>query len=589
MRWRDRGIALLLVFLAIAGFVVLPSFGRSHAGPAVWDGTPQFRTERAWADMVTLATRFPRRWSGSSDRNAAAKWLTATLQEIGLETHRDSLRASLGDELGRVELVNVWGISRGAERPDELVVPLGNYDMASTSFQAASDTAAHVGVLLELARQIHAAPHRRTFVFLFPDAEEWGFLGARHFARTFPQRRQIVASLSIEDVDAYELGTIGIVSIGQFHGFAPMWLRALAAAAARHEGLRAGDDPPLMEWLARSVLVPATDQGPMLDAGIPSVDLAGWSTAPAELKEAIYHKPGDTIDTMRPQSIARYGRVMERILRTIDGMPAVPRESDFYLRLDQDLRVPALPLLAIQIGVFLPLAAVVALRWRRSMPAVDVLRSEAGSLGVVFGALIAWLAAVKIMPRAGLMPLWELQPATSRHPALTAVYWIPAILSFVVLGVVWWALRRVRDASGTRQVSAAGQRITVALLFLLLVAAVTLADNPFGAVTFLMLPALLWIWIETPRTWLGRVVVTLGVLAGFLVILVLFVFYGVQQRIGAYILWYVFMGISYGQFTLLRVVLALAMTAIGIRLLQIVFSRALYPSDARGTGPQRMI
>jgi len=141
-----------------------------------------------------------------------------------------------------------------------------------------------------------------------------------------------------------------------------------------------------------------------------------------------------------------------------------------------------------------------------------------------------------------------------------------------VLAVAWWVLRRLLRRWGMRGASP-DQRIALALLLLLLVAAVTFADNPFGAVTFLMLPAFLWIWVEPARTWLGRIAATIAVLAGFLVIVALLVQYGAVQRIGPYILWYVFMGISYGQFTLLRVVLALAMTAVGIRLLQIVFER----------------
>ncbi|HEV8353145.1 MAG TPA: M28 family peptidase [bacterium] len=586
MRWRDRGVVLLLTLLALGGLVMIPSFGRPYTAPAMWDGAPQFQVERAWSDMVTLAVHFPRRWSGTADRRASADWLAETLRTIGLEVHRETFEATLGD-LGRVHLENVWGISRGVELPDELVVPLGNYDMAPTSYQAASDTAAHVGVVLELARLIHSTPHRRTFIFFFPDGEEWGMLGALQFARTYPQRRQIVASLSIEDLDAYDLHAISIVSIGQFRGFAPMWLRVLPAAAAQHEGLAVEEDPPLFEWLARSILVSATDQGPFLGAGIPSVDLAGHSTD-REAQEAIYHKPGDTVDKMRPESLERYGRVMERVVRTIDAMPVVPREPDFYLRLGSDRTVAAPPLLLVQFAVFLPLLAAVVFRVRRATPWRDALRpapygaglrGEARESGVVFGALLAWLAAVKVMPYLGLMPLWELYPATSRHPALTTVYWAPVILSFAVLAAVWWVLHRIvrgrrpedpppapRSAATWRSRT---QRISVALAGLLLVAAVTFVDNPFGAVTFLMLPALLWIWVEPARSWPARIGAVLAVLAGFLVIVALLVQYAAIQRIGPYILWYVFMGISYGQFTLLRVVLALAMTAIGLRLLQL--------------------
>ncbi len=580
MRWRDRGVMFLLTVLAIGALVKFPSFGRTYRGPQVIDGAAQFQVDRAWADMVTLAAHFPRRWSGTADRRASADWLAATLRGIGMDVHRDTFQAALS-ESGRVDLENVWGISRGTELPDEIVVPLGNYDMAPTSYQAASDTAGHVGTLLELARLIHASPHRRTFVFLFPDGEEWGMLGARRFARTFPQRRQIVASLSIEDLDAYRLQAIGIDGIGQFHGFAPMWLRAIAAEAALRERLAVEEVPPLFEWLQRSILVSATDQGPFLDAGIPSIDLAGRS-ADREAQERIYHRPGDTVDKMRPDSMERYGRVMERILRTIDAMPAVPRESDFYLRLSADRAVPAVPLLLVQILVFMPLLATVVLRLRREGLPRQALRAEARELGVIVGALVAWLAAVKAMPYLRLMPLWDLYPATSRHPALTTVYWIPVALSFVVLAAAWLAFVRILRARPAHDpLPSPAQRVAVALSFLLIVAAVTFADNPFGAVTFLMLPALLWIWVEPCPTrssraqgkpaasLLCRIINAIAVLAGFLVIVALFVQYGASLRIGAYILWYIFMGVAYGQFLLLRIVLALAMAAIGVRLLRI--------------------
>jgi hypothetical protein len=42
--------------------------------------------------------------------------------------------------------------------------------------------------------------------------------------------------------------------------------------------------------------------------------------------------------------------------------------------------------------------------------------------------------------------------------------------------------------------------------------------------------------------------------------------YGQALQIGGYILWYLFMSLAYGQFSLLRIVLALATVAIGIRL-----------------------
>src|SRR3990172_12246928 len=75
MTW-PRALMLILLSAVTVGLLVsLPRFARPYTGPAAWDGAVQFSGERAWADVVTLATRFPRRWSGGPDRQAAAGWL----------------------------------------------------------------------------------------------------------------------------------------------------------------------------------------------------------------------------------------------------------------------------------------------------------------------------------------------------------------------------------------------------------------------------------------------------------------------------------------------------------------------------------
>ncbi|HEY3248490.1 MAG TPA: M28 family peptidase [bacterium] len=580
MRWRDRAIVFLLAALTVAGLLLISAFGRPYPVVPAWDGTPQFQADRAWADLVTLATRFPRRWSGTSDRRAAADWITGELRRVGLEVHRDTFAVALGERTS-VLMENVWGVSRGTDRADEIVVPLGNYDMAPTSFQAASDTAGHFAAVLELARVIHAMPHRRTFVFLFPDGEEWGMLGARQFARTFPQRGQIVAALSIEDLDPGNLVALGIDGIGQFRGFAPMWMREVSMRSAAREGFPTDEVPPVFEWLQRSILVSFTDQGPFLGQGIPAIDLPGRGDDEA-LKDRVYHMPDDLVAYMRPAALAAYGRIQERILRSIDALDPIPRESGFYLRLGSDRTVPPLPLLAAQVAVFLPLLAAALVRGRRARLTWAAFADETRGAAAVFMPLLVWLAAVKAMPWVGLMPRYELYPPPPRHPLLTDVGWLPVLVSFGILAAaLWMAQRRVRSTRRVEETPGRSAHLAALLILLAAVAGVALADNPFGAVTFLLLPALLWIWVEPCTTRLCRITNAVLVLAGFLVIVALLAQYGALLRIGPYILWYIFMSLAYGQFSLLRLVLALAMTAIGIRLLQITMRE-------QGTGTREL-
>ncbi len=565
MARRERAIVVVLDILAVAGILTIGAVGVPVPAPPVWDGTPAFSAERAWDDVVTLATQFPRRWSGSPGRVAAADWLAGRLEAVGLQTKRTSFTAKVGGPSVTV-LENVWGISPGTERPDEVVIALGNYDMAPTSVQAASDTAGHVGTLLELARVVHARPHRRTFVFLFPDAEEWGMLGARQFARTFPQRGRIVAALSIEDLDVGALAALGVDGVGQFRGYAPMWLRSLAAAAASREGFPAEDNDPVSEWLQRAVLISATDQGPFLAEGIPAIDLAGFGGDPV-LKDQIYHLPGDTIEKMRPASVGAYGRIQERILWSIDQMPAVPRESDFYLRLGPGRIAPEWWLRIIQIGVFVPLIVAIAFRLRGRGVDAAGFRGEAIQTGALLLALVIWLASVKLMPRLGLMPAYELYPATYRHPLLTDVHWIPVLGSLAVLAAATWGARSVvRWFLPTWAAPPRSARIAISLAWLLLISVVAMLDNPFGAVTFLGLAVWFWVCLEPARSPSGRVIAAVVIGAGFLPLILLFVRYGAYLQIGWYILWYIFMSLAYGQFSLLRILIALATVAVALRL-----------------------
>jgi len=542
----------------------LPRLSQPTAAWTAWPGEPQFSARGAWAHAETLATRFPRRWSGSPDRQAAADWIATTLESWGLDVHRSRFEVALG-ERHPTTLENIWAISPGTDRADEIIVALGNYDMAPTSVQAASDTAGHVGTILELARVLHGSPHRRTILFLFPDGEEWGMLGARHFAQTFPDRHHIVAAVSIEDLDASAIAALGIDGIGQFRGFAPMWLRTLAADAARREDLPTAEVTPPFEWLQRSVLVSFTDQGPFLTAGIPAIDLGG-RTADRATQNRIYHLPEDTMDKMRPQSMEIYGRTQERILRAIDAAPEVPIEDTAYLRIAPGCAVTRATLLAVQIAVFAPLVLSILDRQRRTPLGLSA-RDESIRLGAVLAVMGGGFAVLKILPRLGLMADFALYPPPPRHPLLTEVNWTAVTLVLLAVCAFGWTARRVtrRLAPGAVAMEP-DAAVTVLLGWLLGVAALALIDNPFGAVTFLIFPALLWVWITPARSSGRRAANAVLIAAGFVALIALVVSYGQRLRVGLYIGWYLFMSVAYGQISLLRVLMTLVLVAVAVRL-----------------------
>lgn len=193
---------------------------------------------------------------------------------------------------------------------------------------------------------------------------------------------------------------------------------------------------------------------------------------------------------------------------------------------------------------------------------------EAAETGAGLTVLLAALAVMRVAPRLGLMPDYELYPAPPRHPLLTDVHWAAVIGTLLAGTAAVWIVRiwkRMVWPKGQDYARTAG--IAVAPLWLLLVSLITLVYNPIGAVTFLVLPALLWIWLRPAATRPGRVLAGIVVGAGFLVVIRLLQQYGSSLQIGWHILWYVFMGIAYGQFALPPILLAFATIAIGARLL----------------------
>jgi len=234
---RSSGWVLAGYLAAVAG--VLLAAGLAAPPPAVqlWGGTPRFDAVAAHRQAGRLAEGFPYRPTGSPGAAAAARWLEAEFRGLGLQAGTQRGGALLGGR--RVPLLNVYAVSPGRRR--ETVVVVANFDMAPTSYQAASDTAAGVGVLLELARVLSGEPHERTLLFVAPDGEEWGMLGARRFAFDPPVAGPFVASVVVEDLAIGRLLRLIPTMTGQFRGYTPMWLREVARRAAQAEGVEFAD------------------------------------------------------------------------------------------------------------------------------------------------------------------------------------------------------------------------------------------------------------------------------------------------------------------------------------------------------------
>jgi len=560
---KTAGWVLVGYLAAAAGILLAGSFAALPPRVEMWPGSPRFDAAAARRQAARLAEGFPYRPTGSSGAEQAAGWLAEEFRALGLRTGIQRGTALLNGR--RVPLLNVYAVSPG--RRDETVVVVANFDMAPTSYQAASDTAAGVGVLLELARLFAREGHERTFVFFAPDGEEWGMLGARLFAFDPPVGSPLVASVVVEDLAIGRLVRLTPTMTGQFRGYTPHWLREVARAASRAEGIAFEDPPLVLEYADRAVLIPATDQGPLLAAGIPSIELTTDGDQPV-LQDEIYHAPGDLMPLVRVDSFHTFGRIAERMVRTLDTV-RIPREEE-GVRLPDGRVLSGWPLRLAQTGIFLPLLAAAILTIRRESWVAgfaETLRRFAVFLGVY--------GSVRLLPALGLVPGYELYPPPPKHPLLHQPEWLPfaiPLLAGLLLGLLsrWaWPGRAPGPA----------ERRAGALLVLTALALGVLWENPFTATTFLLLPAWLWVWVAPGSG--PRIVLNVILLAAGWAVAAVLIEVQTGLLFGAHLPWYFLLGTAYGQFTPALWLPTLALIALWTQLIQVGMGRKDSPPGPR--------
>lgn len=176
-----------------------------------------------------------------------------------------------------------------------------NLDNRSKPIPGADDGASGVAVLLELAKQFHAARPAACVEIAFWDAEDWGpgddkmYLGAKYFAKNAgdwrPDEAILIDMIGQKDLEVPEEAT----SLEQ----APELVDTVWTAA---------DDLGYKKnFPRRSDYKIIDDHDPLLDAGIPAIDLIDFNYA-------YWHTLDDTADKCSPQSLRIVGRVLSRVV-----------------------------------------------------------------------------------------------------------------------------------------------------------------------------------------------------------------------------------------------------------------------------------
>lgn len=188
--------------LALRSLTAMP--GASHPGPGP-AFTPEERAAatRMEAQVRALCGLGPRTYARPGSLEQAAALLTAGLESLGLAVERHTFTV-----LDR-EYANLVAEVPGTGRPGEIVLVGAHYDTVRHS-PGADDNASGCAALLEMARQLTAAPHPRTLRLVFFVNEEPPFFmtpeqGSMRYARDCRRRGDdIRAMLCLESLGYYK-------------------------------------------------------------------------------------------------------------------------------------------------------------------------------------------------------------------------------------------------------------------------------------------------------------------------------------------------------------------------------------------------
>jgi Zn-dependent M28 family amino/carboxypeptidase len=207
--------------------------------------------------------------------------------------------------------VNVIGVVRGTELPEQYIVVTAHYDHIGIRngeiYNGADDNASGVAALLAFGEHFAQSPPRHSIIFAALDAEEMSLQGARAFVANPPvPRSSIVLNVNMDMVGRNDANELYVAGTYHYPQLLPIVEVVAAGAEVRlipgHDrpGREPGDD-----WTNLS------DHGVFHAAGIPFLYF-GVEDHPD------YHRPTDTVDGIQPAFYNRAARTILTALRLLD-------------------------------------------------------------------------------------------------------------------------------------------------------------------------------------------------------------------------------------------------------------------------------
>jgi hypothetical protein len=499
--------------LAVAAFSLTarPPALTSTLAPDAFEGA------RAFAELQSLAARYPDRRPGSQGDQALAAHIARTLEGLGgtagggFSVRSVSFRGQTID--GERSLTTVIAQRPGSTNAIPIVI-LAHRDAAARGSRAElSGTAA----LLELAHVFAGRETKRTIILVSSSGGSGGDAGAANLAAAV--RGPIDAAIALGDVAGRPTSKLLVLPYSDGFGSAPLQLqRTVADAITRETGLQPGA-PSVIGQLAHLAFPFAVgEQGVLEQHGLPAV---------------LVQVSGERgPDAGAPVSAERLEGVGRGVLGAVDALDAAPdiASSTQTGLLWQRKTVPAWALRLLSamllLGPLILAADGLARLRRRRMPVgrwtLWTLSCALPFLGcALFASLLGWLGilgapAVPVLPSA--IPL-----------DVSAVTAVLAVAAAFALGWLLWGMLVRRARWGARpDPEIAGLSVLLVLLGVGLIAWVA---DPFTAL--LLLPALhLWLLVASPELRPGRAGSLALVALGLAPLALLIAFYAHQLGLG---------------------------------------------------------
>jgi hypothetical protein len=478
-----------------------------------------FEGPRAFAELQSLAARYPDRRPGSPGDDALAEYVAHSLEGLGgaagggFSVHTERFEAQTID--GERMLSTVVAQRPGATSATPIVIVAHRDAAARGSRAELSGTAA----LLELARVFAARETKRTIILASTSGGSGGDAGAAQLLASL--HVSLDAAIVLGDVAGTRIRRPSVVPYSDGFGSAPLELQRTVAGAISSEGGFAPGAPSLFGQLAHLAFpIAIGEQGVLNREGLPTVLVqVSGERGPA---------PMQAVSVERMEGL---GRAVLSALDALDTAPDVSQTAQSGLLLERKT-MPEWALSLLVITLLAPVAVAGAdglarARRRRLRVGRSMLWTLSCALPFLTCALFAYL-----LGRLGILgaaPSVPAQPSAMPFDSEAATAVVAALLTFALAWLLWRGLVR-RLGWGVRPDADAGG--LAALLVALAIGVVVWIGNPFAAL--LLLPALhLGLLLASPEL-RPRRVGSFALLALALVPLALLVaFYADQLGLGA--------------------------------------------------------